>query len=159
MVNPNNLVILSVESFQGNPHDSNTIEPLLEQMQENLNYTPQQVVYDRGGRGKSKIKGVKIVTPSKPLKSDTPTQRRAKRKKFRRRAAIEPVIGHLKTDFRMEQNYLHGENSPKINAMLAATGWNMKKMMEKLQKKIKKYLGYIEAYANFKLKLALNIPS
>lgn len=154
MVNPNNLVILSVENFQGNPHDSNTIEPLLDQMENNLDYKPQEVVYDRGGRGRSAIKGVKIAIPSKPLKTDTPSQRRAKRKKFRRRAAIEPVIGHLKTDFRMGQNYLHGKKSPKINAMLAATGWNMNKMMEKLQGKIKKFFGYMAVYANFTQKLA-----
>ncbi|MEX1002384.1 MAG: transposase [Crocinitomicaceae bacterium] len=52
-----------------------------------------------------------------------------KRKKFRRRAAIEPLIGHLKIDCRMGQNYLHGIDSPQINAFLAATGWNLKKMM------------------------------
>jgi IS5 family transposase len=57
-------------------------------------------------------------------------------KKFRRRAAIEPVIGHLKCDFRMAQNYLHGRSSPRINTMLAATGWNLKKMMEKLKREL-----------------------
>ena len=55
------------------------------------------------------------------------------RKKFRRRAAIEPVIGHLKTDFRMRQNYPHGTSSRQINAFLAAAGWNLKKMMKKLK--------------------------
>ena len=69
------------------------------------------------------------------------------------------MIGHLKTDFRMGQNQLHGEKSPKINAILAATGWNMKKMMDKLQRKIKKYLRYLADYNNFKLKLALSIDS
>jgi IS5 family transposase len=54
--------------------------------------------------------------------------------KFRCRAAIEPVIGHLKTDFRMGQNYLHGAISPQINAFLAAAGWNLKKIMLKLKK-------------------------
>lgn len=90
---------------------------------------------DRGGRGKSEINGVKISTPNKPLKKDSISQRRTKRNKFRRRAAIEPVIGHLKTDFRMHQNYLHGSSSPKINALLAATGWNLKKMMKLLKEK------------------------
>lgn len=59
-----------------------------------------------------------------------------KRKKFRRRAAIEPVIGHLKKEFRMGENYLHGESSPKINALLAAAGWNLKKLAEKLKAKL-----------------------
>ena len=92
-------------------------------------------MYDRGGKGQKQINDTKISTPDyRPLKRDTAYQKRKKRKKFRRRAAIEPVIGHLKTDFRMGQNYLHGANSPKINALLAATGWNLKKMMKKLKK-------------------------
>jgi IS5 family transposase len=136
MVNPKNLVILAIESFEGNPHDSRTIEPLLNQMKHNFQYLPQEVVYDRGGRGKTEIVGVKISTPKPGRKSDSKYQKRKNRKKFRRRAAIEPVIGHLKTDFRMAQNYLHGRASPRINAMLAATGWNLKKMMEKLKKEL-----------------------
>lgn len=68
------------------------------------------------------------------MKRDTEYQRKKKRKKLRRRAEIEPVIGHLKTDFRMGQNYLHGALSPQINAFLAAVGWNFKKMMLQLKK-------------------------
>lgn len=56
---------------------------------------------------------------------------------FWRRAAIEPIIGHLKTDHRMGQNYLHGAQSPQINAWLAAAGWNLKKWMQQAPKKIK----------------------
>ncbi len=136
MLNPKNLVILAIESFEGNPHDSKTIEPLLNQMERNLDYQPQEVVYDRGGRGKTEINGVKISTPKPARKTDSQYQRRMKRNKFRRRAAIEPVIGHLKTDYRMGQNYLKGTSSPRINAMLAATGWNLKKMMEKLKQQL-----------------------
>jgi IS5 family transposase len=69
---------LGIESFQGNPHDSKTIEPLLQQFKENLDYAPNKVVYDRGGRGRSEIKGVKISTPNKPLKKDSKSQRRTK---------------------------------------------------------------------------------
>jgi len=137
-VNPKNLIILGVKSYLGNPHDSKTIAPLLDQMRSNLSYTPEEVVYDRGGRGQKKIGDTIISTPGKPLKRDTEYQRRKKRSKFRRRAAIEPVIGHLKTDYRMGQNYLMGEESSQINAFLAATGWNLKKMMQKLKAKVEK---------------------
>ena len=90
--------------------------------------------YDRGGKGQKEIGQTTIATPDYgPLKRDTEYQKRVKRKKFRRRAAIEPLIGHLKTDFRMGQNYLHGSNSSQINAFLAATGWNLNKMMKKLK--------------------------
>jgi IS5 family transposase len=133
------LIITAIKSFIGNPHDSKTIKPLLNQMQENLNYLPKEVVYDRGGKGQKQIGGTKITTPDyRPLKRDTEYQKRVKRKKFRRRAAIEPVIGHLKTDFRMGQNYLSGKNSSQINAFLAATGWNLKKMMRKLKLELEK---------------------
>ena len=139
-LNPKSLVILGIKDFLGNPHDSKTIEPLLNQIEKNLNYQPDEVVYDRGGRGKKEINGVRISTPSKPLKRDNAYARQKKRKKFRRRAAIEPVIGHLKQHFRMGQNYLHGSKSPQINAFLAATGWNLKKMMQKLKEELKNIL-------------------
>ncbi len=140
MLNSKELIILAVGSFQGNPHDSKTIEPLLDQMKENLDYLPEEVVYDRGGRGAKEIRGVKISTPGRASKKDSAYQKRMKRKKFRRRAAIEPVFGHLKQHFRMGQKYLGGENSPQINALLAAAGWNSKKMMKKLEAEIKNWL-------------------
>jgi len=128
------LIITAIKAFEGNPHDSKTIEPLLEQAKQNDLIVPQEVVYDRAGRGKRQIGNTIISTPdSRPLKRDTEYQRKKKRKKFRRRAAIEPVIGHLKTDIRMGQNYLHGAVSPQINAFLAAAGWNLKKMMLQLK--------------------------
>jgi len=138
IMHPKNLLILGIKSFEGNPHDSKTIEPLLNQMDQELGYQPQELVYDRGGRGAKEIKGVKISTPNRPLKRDNDYEKRKKRKKFRRRAAIEPVIGHLKKDHRMEQNYLSGNESSQINAYLSATAWNFKKLMEKLKKELKK---------------------
>jgi transposase, IS5 family len=129
-------IITAIKSFIGNPHDSKTIGPLLDQIQDNLEYVPQEVVYDRGGKGKKQIGNTVISTPSKPFKRDSDYQKRKKRNKFRRRAAIEPVIAHLKTGFRMGQNYLWGEQSPQINAFLAATGWNLKKMMKKLKQEL-----------------------
>ena len=126
------IIITAIDSFQGNPNDSKTIRPLLEQRQRLHGHLPKELVCDRGGTGKARIMGVSICTPKPPLKRDTDYQKRRKRKKFRRRAAIEPVIGHLKKHFRMQENYLKGEKAPKINAMLAATAWNLKKLMEKL---------------------------
>ena len=128
------LIITGIKAFENNPHDSKTIAPLLDQVKSNELTTPKEVVYDRGGKGQKQIGDTIISTPDyRPLKRDSKYQKSKKRKKFRRRAAIEPVIGHLKTDFRMGQNYLHGKESPQINAFLAATGWNLKKLMKKLK--------------------------
>jgi len=129
------LIITGIKAYVGNPHDSKTIEPLLDQIKENGLNIPKEVIYDRGGKGQSQIGTTTISTPdNRPLKRDTEYQRKKKRIKFRRRAAIEPVIGHLKSHFRMGQNYLHGSLSPQINAFLAATGWNLKKLMKQLKK-------------------------
>ena len=129
-------IILGIKAFLQTPYDGHTIEPLLEQMETGGQKLPKELLYDRGGRGKSEIKGVKISIPSTPRKKDTAYQKQTKRKKFRTRAAIEPIIGHLKTDFRLAKNYFMGETGPQINALLAASAWNMKKMMELLKQKI-----------------------
>jgi len=53
------------------------------------------------------------------------------RKQFKRRAAIEPIIGHLKTDYRLGRNFYKGIFGDNINIMLAAAAFNFKKMMNK----------------------------
>jgi IS5 family transposase len=129
-------IILAIKAFLENPFDGHTIEPLLNQIRNNGIQLPKELAYDRGGKGKSEINGIKIIIPAPPQKTDTLYQKRAKRKKCRTRAAIEPIIGHLKTDFRMQQNYLWSEKGVQINAFMAATAWNLKKLMERLKEKI-----------------------
>ena len=110
-------IVLAIKTFLDNPFDGHTTEPLINQMKHSEIPLPKELDYDRAGKGKTKIKGVKIIIPSPPKKTDTQYQKHTKRKKCRARAAIvlrlcsvtKPIIGHLKTDFRMQQNYLWGE--------------------------------------------------
>ena len=46
------------------------------------------------------------------------------RREMKRRAAVEPVIGHVKAEHRMDRNYLKGRDGDRINAVLAAAGYN-----------------------------------
>lgn len=126
-------IVIAIKAFDGNPHDSKTMEPLLQQMEDNRQALPKRLAYDRGGRGAKAIKGVEILTPGKPNATDSAQDRAKKRYPFRRRAGIEPHFGHLKYDYRMLKNYLYGKASSTINAMMAATAWNLKKMMRKLK--------------------------
>ncbi|MDR3002182.1 MAG: transposase, partial [Fibromonadaceae bacterium] len=128
-------IILAVKGFIDSIFDGHTIEPLLSQMLSNGIVLPKEIAYDRGGKGCSEVMGVKILIPSTPKKSDTVSQKRTLRWKHRRRAAIEPIIGHMKSDYRMAQNYLGGVAGVQINALMSACAWNLKKMMEKLKKK------------------------
>ena len=50
-------------------------------------------------------------------------------KQCRRRAAIEPIIGHLKSDFRLSRNFLKGIKGDEINLLMAAAAWNLKKWL------------------------------
>jgi IS5 family transposase len=122
-------IITAVKAFIENPYDGHTIEPLLEQMERSGQRLPKEIIYDRGGKGSKEIKGVKILIPGIPKETDTNYMKQEKRKRFRSRAGIEAVIGHLKSDFRMAQNYLHGEAGIQINAFMSCTAWNLKKLM------------------------------
>ncbi len=133
-------IITGIKAFLENKFDGHTIEPLLDQMENNGLSLPNELVYDRGGKGSKEIKGVIISTPTKPKLTDTQYQKQNKRKKFKARAGIEPIIGHLKSDFRLAQNYLLGEEGIQINAFMAATAWNLKKMMEKLKEKLFRFI-------------------
>jgi IS5 family transposase len=133
-------VIVAIKGFSDNPFDGHTIEPLLNQMAYNELKLPEELAYDRGGKGKSQVKGVKIIVPSPPKVRDSRYQKQKKTKQCRTRAAIEPMIGHLKTDFRMAQNYLLREEGIQINAFMAATAWNMKRFMEKLKENIFQFI-------------------
>ncbi|WP_220495775.1 transposase, partial [Oceanospirillum sediminis] len=55
--------------------------------------------------------------------------RNRKRTLCRRRSAIEPIIGHLKQDYRLSRNGLKGSEGDAINLLMAACAWNLKKWM------------------------------
>lgn len=68
------------------------------------------------------------------------------------------MIGHLKSEFRMVQNYFMGERGSQINTFFAATAWNLKKMMEILKDNIINYFSAIGFRWKFRLKI-MNIAN
>ena len=122
-------IIVGVVSHEQNQHDSHTLPEILKHVETSRGKTAKQAVCDRGYRGKSEVNGTKIILPGKALKRDTHYQRNKKRKQCRRRAAIEPIIGHLKSDYRMAKNYLKGAIGDQINLLMAACAWNLKQWL------------------------------
>ena len=55
------------------------------------------------------------------------------KREMRRRAAIEPVIGHIKNEHRMGRNYPAHEHGDAINAVLAAAGYNFRQLLNWLR--------------------------
>jgi len=122
-------IIIGVVAHEKNEHDSKTLEAALSSANKHRTKPIVEAICDRGYRGKKEVDGTVICIPDSPKKKDTKYQKEQKRKKFRRRAAIEPIIGHVKSDHRMQRNYLKGFIGDEINLLLAATAFNLKKWM------------------------------
>lgn len=126
-------IIVGAMAFTENIYDGDTLSPQLEQVQRLTNKLPKFGIVDRGYRGRKLINGVKILCPRKLVASTTRHFIRKTRERFRARAGIEPVIGHIKRDHRMWRNFLLDEQGDKINTILAATGFNLRKMLQRLK--------------------------
>lgn len=125
-------IIVGAVSHPTNVHDSKTLVEVISQSSELRGQCPEVAICDKGYRGKSKVGGTRILIPKPSGKRATPYQRQKARKRFRRRAGIEPIIGHLKSDYRMFRNYLKGSAGDSINLMLAAAAFNFKKWMREV---------------------------
>jgi IS5 family transposase len=125
----NSGIIVGVSSHSKNEHDSKTLKAALTSAKANTSKTITEAICDRGYRGVKKVLDINISIPGTVLKRDTKYQKDKKREKFKRRAAIEPIIGHLKSDHRMQRNYLKGFVGDEINLLLAASAFNLKKWM------------------------------
>ena len=82
-----------------------------------------------GYKGRSKINDTRIIRPSTTTRDTDSAYKALMRKRFRKRASIEPVIGHLKSDHRLNRNYLKGFVGDQINVLMAAAAFNFRKWM------------------------------
>ena len=122
-------IIVGAVSHPQNIHDSRTLVDVISQVAELRNQCPEVAICDRGYRGRSKVGETRILIPKPPGKRTTPYQKQKARKRFRKRAGIEPIIGHLKSDYRLARNYLKGSVADSINLLLAAAAFNFKEWL------------------------------
>lgn len=125
-----NCIIVGVKSFSRNEYDGDTLKSILPQVKEVRGTAPQRALCDRGFRGRKRVGDTAIVLPESPSPKASEYAKRKARKDFGRRSAIEPVIGHLKSDFRLARNYLKGTIGDTINLLMAATAFNCAKWMK-----------------------------
>jgi transposase, IS5 family len=118
-------IIVGVASHERNLHDSKTLPDVLSHLEASRGKTAKTAVCDRGYRGAKNVGETRIILPAPPLKKDNRYQRDKKRRRCQRRAAIEPIIGHLKADFRLTRNFLKGTAGDLINVLMAAIAWNL----------------------------------
>ena len=122
-------VIVGAKSFR-NEYDGHTLEPALQQVAQLTGKMPRTASVDRGYRGITQIGDTQVQIP-KPFndKKQNKYKQSKLKKSFKRRAAIEPVISHLKADNRLCRNFYKGIFGDNINVMMSAAAFNFKRMM------------------------------
>jgi IS5 family transposase len=122
-------IIVAAVAHEENEYDGHTLPEVLAWAEAFQGQRAEKGIVDRGYRGARWVGETEILTPYKAPKEQSKSERQRMKKRFRRRCAIEPVIGHLKSDYRMARNYLKGFAGDQINLLLAAAAWNFRKWM------------------------------
>ena len=118
--------VAHVKALPGNPYDGHTLAAVIPEMEKLVGNTIERILADKGYRGHNAPPDYKFrVFTSGQKRRMTPKIKR----ELRRRSAVEPVIGHLKDDHRMGRNYLWHQSGDATNAILAAVGYNFRRLI------------------------------
>jgi IS5 family transposase len=119
--------ITHVKALPGNPYDGHTLATVIPEIEAQTGAGVQRLVADRGYRGHN-------APPDHRFKVYISGQKRnvtkAIKRDLRRRSAVEPVIGHVKQEHRMGRNHLAHAKGDAINAVLAAVGYNFRRLLK-----------------------------
>ena len=115
--------VAHVAALPGNPYDGHTLAKVVPEITRQIGVNLQRIIADAGYRGHNAPKGQGLsVFTSGQKRGVTDKIKR----ELRRRSAVEPVIGHLKSGHRMDRNHLKGRTGDAANALLAAIGYNFR---------------------------------
>lgn len=117
--------VVAIQAHHGNPYDGHTLKSSIEKAEEITNWKAKNVNVDLGYRGHD-YDGPAQINIVNRLKMKNKAKSLVKW--LKRRSAIEPIFGHLKSDNRLERNLLKGKEGDHINAVLAACGFNLRKL-------------------------------
>ena len=116
---------VGAKAYHGNPYDGHTLKEALRQVKR-IVIEPEHVFVDMGYRGHN-YKGDTQVHVDKRRRGRTA---KSLWRWMKRRAAIEPGIGHLKREHRMDRSRLKGVEGDRINAIMSAAGMNFFKLLK-----------------------------
>ena len=115
-------LVVGMRSMPGNPWDGHTLDETIEQVSILTNIKPKTVIVDKGYQG-VKIEGIEI------LRSGQRRVTRAMKAMIKRRSAIEPAIGHMKMDGKLNRNPLKGALGDALHAVMCGAGHNMRMLL------------------------------
>jgi IS5 family transposase len=118
--------VAHVKALPGNPYDGHTLSVVIPDMEKQIGANIERIVADRGYRGHN-------APPTHRFRVFISGQKRRLteniKRELRRRAAVEPLIGHMKSDNGMGRNHLAHAAGDAINAVLAAVGYNFHRLL------------------------------
>ena len=122
--------VTHAKALPGKPYDGHTLATVIPEMEALIGNTIERLIADKGYRGHNAPPDYKLrVFTSGQKRRMTPKIKR----EMRRRSAVEPVIGHIKSEHRMERNYLAHRAGDAANAVLAAAGYNFSLLLKWLR--------------------------
>jgi transposase, IS5 family len=118
--------VLNAKALPGAPYDGHTLAAVIPAIEATTGAEIMRIIADAGYRGGNAppSHAIRVYTAGQKRRM-TPTVKRL----MRRRSAVEPVIGHLKSDHRMNRNHLAGTAGDAVNAVLAAAGYNFRRLL------------------------------
>jgi IS5 family transposase len=119
--------VVGMRSMPGNPYDGHTLEEAIEQVSILAQRTPKTVIVDRGYQG-AELEGIRILRSGQKRGIS-----RTLHAMIKRRSAIEPTIGHMKTDGRLGRNPLKGALGDALHAVLCGAGQNIRLLLKRLR--------------------------
>jgi IS5 family transposase len=120
-------LVVGARSMPGNPYDGHTLHEALEQAAILSDVTPEMAFIDRG------YKGVDVEQVQIWRSGQKRGVTRGLKAMIRRRSAIEPTIGHMKSDGKLDRNWLKGALGDALNAVLCGAGHNLRLIINKLK--------------------------
>ena len=137
--------VVHAQTLPGNPYDGHTLAGVIPAIEQLVGNTIERLHADAGYRGHNAPPEYKFkIYTSKQKRRVTPQIKR----EMKRRAAVEPVIGHLKEDHRMDRNYLAHRHGDFNNAVLAAAGYNFRRLIRWLRILLRVFLAMLLAPPN-----------
>jgi IS5 family transposase len=121
--------VLAARALEGNPYDGHTLQCTIDQILKTAGREPEHLYADMNYRGHDYEGECQVHVARRRRGAIVGSVWRW----MKRRAAIEPSIGHLKEHKRMERNRLKGTLGDKLNALLSASGMNFAKLLSALE--------------------------
>lgn len=131
--------VLHAKALHGNPFDGHTLGPVVAEMEHLTGIEARRIHVDKGYRGHNHPNKFKVWITGQVRRTTA-----ALRREMKRRAAIEPVIGHIKAEHRMDRNYLKGRDGDRINAVLAAAGDNFSLLLRWLAELLRALIAMLD---------------